>query len=92
VIRVPSSAPKKNLRLTVENAVQIAGYWLTFNEINMLLHMSFMGAGLVFEEGENKEQVKYQAAHHELLASAKAVKLAHEKIFLPFLRNLLTLS
>ena len=53
-------------------------YWITFNEINMLLHMPFMGAGIVFEEGENLEQVKYQAAHHELLASAKAVKLAHE--------------
>lgn len=53
-------------------------YWITFNEINMLLHMPFMGAGIVFEEGENPEQVKYQAAHHELLASAKAVKLAHE--------------
>lgn len=53
-------------------------YWITFNEINMLLHMPFMGAGIVFEEGENPEQVKYQAAHHELLASAKAVGLAHE--------------
>lgn len=53
-------------------------YWLTFNEINMLLHMSFMGAGIYFEEGEDREQVKYQAAHHELIASARAVKLAHE--------------
>ena len=55
-------------------------YWLTFNEINMLLHLSFTGAGLVFYPGENVEQVKYQAAHHELVASAKAVKLAHEKM------------
>lgn len=53
-------------------------YWLTFNEINMLLHLSFMGAGLVFEEGEDPQQVKYQAAHYEIVASAKAVKLAHE--------------
>lgn len=44
-------------------------YWLTFNEINMILHAPFMGAGLCFEEGENEEQVKYQAAHHELVAS-----------------------
>ena len=55
-------------------------YWLTFNEINMLLHMPFMGAGLLFAPGENVQQVKYQAAHHELVASAKAVKLAHEKM------------
>ena len=53
-------------------------YWLTFNEINMLLHLPFMGAGLCFEDGENKEQVKYQAAHHELLASAIATKIARE--------------
>lgn len=53
-------------------------YWLTFNEINILLHSPFSGAGLVFEEGENQEQVKYQAAHHELIASALATKIAHE--------------
>ncbi len=53
-------------------------YWLTFNEINMLLHLPYMGAGLVFEEGENQKQVKYQAAHHELVASALATKIGHE--------------
>lgn len=53
-------------------------YWLTFNEINMLLHLPFMGAGLVFEEGENEDQVKYTAAHHQLVASAKVTKLGHE--------------
>ena len=53
-------------------------YWLTFNEINILLHSPFSGAGLVFEAGDNKEQVKYQATHHELLASALATKIAHE--------------
>ncbi|OOM73666.1 aryl-phospho-beta-D-glucosidase BglH [Clostridium puniceum] len=53
-------------------------YWLTFNEINMLLHLPFIGAGLVFEEDENEEAIKYQAAHHQLIASAKATKLAHE--------------
>lgn len=53
-------------------------YWLTFNEINILLHAPFMGAGLVFEEGEDKEQAKYTAAHHELVASAIATKIAHE--------------
>lgn len=53
-------------------------YWITFNEINMLMHLPFMGAGIQFSKGENEMQVKYQAAHHELVASAKAVKLAHE--------------
>ena len=53
-------------------------YWLTFNEINMILHLPFMGAGLVFEEGENETLSKYLAAHHELVASAEATKIAHE--------------
>src|SRR5699024_936392 len=48
-------------------------YWLTFNEINMLLHMPYVGAGLVFEAGDDQQQIKYQAAHHQLLASALAV-------------------
>ncbi|MDT8715971.1 6-phospho-beta-glucosidase [Clostridium sp. 19966] len=52
-------------------------YWLTFNEINMLLHLPFVGAGLVFEEGEDEEAIKYQAAHHQLIASAKATEIAH---------------
>lgn len=42
----------------------------------MLMHMPFLGAGIVFKENENKEAVKYQAAHYELLASAQAVKMA----------------
>lgn len=53
-------------------------YWLTFNEINMILHAPFMGAGLCFEKGENQEKIKYQATHYELIASALATKLAHE--------------
>lgn len=53
-------------------------YWLTFNEINMILHAPFMAAGICFEDGEEQEQVIYQASHHMLLASAEAVKLAHE--------------
>jgi 6-phospho-beta-glucosidase len=53
-------------------------YWLTFNEINVLLHGPFMGAGIVFEEGENEMQVKMTAAHHELVASALATKIGHE--------------
>ena len=53
-------------------------YWITFNEINMILHLPFMGAGLIFQEEDNVEQIKYQAAHYELVASAEATRIAHE--------------
>ncbi|PEJ58293.1 6-phospho-beta-glucosidase [Bacillus sp. AFS002410] len=55
-------------------------YWMTFNEINMLLHAPFIGAGIILKEGEDKDQVLYQAAHHQLVASALAVKACHEII------------
>lgn len=53
-------------------------YWITFNEINMILHLPFMGAGLLFEDGEDQTAAKYLSAHHELVASAWATKIAHE--------------
>lgn len=55
-------------------------YWMTFNEINMLLHLPFVGAGLVFREGDDRKQIQYQAAHHQLVASAIAVKACHDII------------
>ena len=39
------------------------------------MHLPFMGAGIRLEEDENPMEVKYQAAHHELVASALAVKM-----------------
>ena len=53
-------------------------YWLTVNEINIILHLPFAGAGIVFEEGDNRQEILYQAAHYQLLASALATKKAHE--------------
>ena len=53
-------------------------YWLTINEINILLHQPFVGGGLVFADQDRVEEVTYQAAHHQLVASALATKLAHE--------------
>lgn len=53
-------------------------YFITFNEINIVLHSPFSGAGLTFKENENKNQVIYQAAHNILVASALATKIARQ--------------
>ncbi|KIL45284.1 6-phospho-beta-glucosidase [Jeotgalibacillus soli] len=53
-------------------------YWMTFNGINILFHLPFLGAGIVLNEEDIKEQELYQAAHHQLVASALAVKASHE--------------
>jgi len=52
-------------------------YWLTFNEINMSLHEPFTGVGL---PRDSSKQAIYQAIHHQLVASAKAIKLCHQII------------
>lgn len=68
-------------------------YWLTFNEINTLVMGTFgniMGGGILppgddvevgtavkTDESWDDPQKRYTALHHQLVASAKAVRLAH---------------
>jgi len=52
-------------------------HWLTFNEINMSLHAPFTGVGLPEESGK---PAVYQAIHHQLVASARAVKACHDMV------------
>ena len=54
-------------------------YWLTFNEINCFMMVPVFNLGREIKPGENPNQVIYQASHHQFLASAKAVALAHKK-------------
>lgn len=53
-------------------------YWLTFNEINSILNSPFMSGGIHTPKEELTESQLYQAIHHEMVASAWAVKIAHE--------------
>ncbi|GAA0054928.1 UNVERIFIED_CONTAM: glycoside hydrolase family 1 protein [Streptococcus canis] len=53
-------------------------YWLTFNEVNSILHMPFTSGGVMTEKEQLSLQDLYQAIHHELVASASVTKLAHE--------------
>ena len=61
-------------------------YWLTFNEINagtmpmgtILSTGTFRGYEGPITEVPDKPQERYQALHHQFVASARAVKYAHE--------------
>lgn len=53
-------------------------YWLTFNEINSVIHAPLMSGGILTPKEELSLQDLYQAIHHELVASALAVKIGHE--------------
>lgn len=53
-------------------------YWLTFNEINSLLHAPFMSGGINTPKEQLSDAQLYQAMHHELVASARATRIARE--------------
>ncbi len=58
-------------------------YWMTFNEINNQRNVDetfapFTNSGVIYQEGEDRYAVLYQVAHHELVASAKAVIEGHK--------------
>ncbi len=66
----------------------VVKYWLTFNEINALTMPfgTFIAGAIMPPEGNreltnvslNNDQIRFQALHHQFVASAKAVKLGHE--------------
>lgn len=53
-------------------------YWLTFNEINSVIHAPFMSGGINTPKDQLSKSDLYQAVHHELVASASATKIARE--------------
>ncbi|MBU5481464.1 6-phospho-beta-glucosidase [Blautia sp. MSJ-19] len=58
-------------------------YWMTFNEINNQMNYTndifgWTNSGVIFSDFNNAEEVMYQCAHNELVASALAVKAGHE--------------
>lgn len=52
-------------------------YWLTFNEINSILHEPFLSGGIQTPKEQLTETQLFQAVHHEFVASAMAVKIGH---------------
>lgn len=51
-------------------------YWITINEINMIVHVPVLG-GCTAKNGKDVSAV-YQAAHHQLIASAEITKYIHK--------------
>ncbi|MCF0106719.1 MAG: family 1 glycosylhydrolase [Holdemanella sp.] len=58
----------------IERFAGLVKYYLTFNEINAMDMMPYMGGGLM----DQSEQAKAQGAHNQFVASSLAVKAAHE--------------
>ena len=52
-------------------------YWMTFNEINSVILMPEI-AGVLDRTKDDFQTRSYQAAHHQFVASAKAVAMGHQ--------------
>ncbi len=65
-------------KVVFERYKDVVKYWLTFNEINMMLHAPFNGGGVKGDPEKMDKSVLYQAVHHQLVASASATKIGHE--------------
>lgn len=66
----------KTLFLRYHNKVK---YWITFNEINMVLDSPYTCSGAIEENSNrNGQDLRYQCTHNQLVASALAVRAAHE--------------
>ena len=70
---------EKYAKLLLDRYGKRVRYWITFNEINVLLSgfASYEAGGLIFTEEDNREEICMQALHHQLLASAKIYNYAY---------------
>lgn len=87
----------KYLKFLIDEYKEEVRYWLTFNEINMVTAVPWLGGGIILDRYEDLdmrgfrpfaplppklaarwENVSHQALHHQFIASAMAVKYAHD--------------
>ncbi|MEI5989630.1 hypothetical protein A5881_001123 [Enterococcus termitis] len=53
-------------------------YWIVINQINLVQFESFNSTGICKDQTDHFEQAKFQAIHHQFVASAKIVELAKQ--------------
>lgn len=63
----------------IDEYKDLVKYWITFNEINMIMNAPYLGGGMFVEKSrKSRESVIHQGLHHQLIASALTVKYMRE--------------
>ena len=63
-----------------ERLGKLVDFWLPFNEINCSRFNPWNGCCLIKDQEDNYDQAIFQCTHHQLLANAMAVRMAHEML------------
>lgn len=53
-------------------------YWILVNQMNLITHESFNHLGIPSDRVDDLKQAKYQGVHNELVACARAIRVAKE--------------
>ena len=53
-------------------------YWILVNQINLISHESYNHLGILADKVDNLQEAKYQGVLNEMVACARATKIAHE--------------
>lgn len=53
-------------------------YWIVINQINLIHLEAFASLGILQDKVKNYRQAKYQAVHHQFIASAQVTEYAHQ--------------
>ncbi|MFB5679984.1 glycoside hydrolase family 1 protein [Paenibacillus terreus] len=68
-----------NYGQTVLNRYQhVVKYWIIINQINLIHKEAFASLGILKDQADHYEQAKFQAIHHQFVASAKITEFAHQ--------------
>lgn len=68
----------KYVKVLFERIGRRVDYWLPFNEINAGKFNPYNGVCLIKDQEEDYENAIYQCIHHQFIANALTIKMAHE--------------
>lgn len=69
---------KRYAKILFDRYADRVKYWMTFNEINSAMEFPALSQGLILSSGAEDFTNRFQAWHHQFVASALAVKIGKE--------------
>ncbi|AYW49656.1 glycoside hydrolase family 1 protein [Tetragenococcus halophilus] len=65
-------------KVIIDRYHDLVKYWIVINQINLIHFEAFASLGILKDKVDNYEEAKFQAVHHQFVASAKVTEYAHK--------------